>query len=120
MVVQHYKPTTSVNIKLSDAAKKRLVKVIENDENIKAMRLSVKKSGCSGYAYDLQCVTEISPEDLIIDLGDGYQLRVDAKSYAFLDGLEIDYVKDGLQHRFVYINPNQTGQCGCGESFSVR
>ena len=120
MVVQYYKPSNEVNIKLSETAKKRLRKVIANSENVKAMRLAVKKSGCSGYAYDLQCVSEISSEDLIIDLGDGYQLSVDAKSYPLLEGLEIDYVKEGLQQRFVYHNPNQTGQCGCGESFSVR
>jgi iron-sulfur cluster assembly protein len=120
MTVQHYKPQAEVNIKISESAKNRLVKVIQMTEGGQAMRLAVKKSGCSGYAYDLQCVTELSPQDLIIELGEGYKLTVDLKSYSLLEGLELDYVKEGLQQKFTYFNPKQSGQCGCGESFSVK
>lgn len=120
MTVQHYQPAKEPDIQLSEAAKNRLKKVIQQSEDAKAICLSIKKSGCSGYAYDLKCVSEISSEDYIIDLDGTYKLTIDVKSYPMLAGLEIDYVKDGLQHKFTYHNPNQTGQCGCGESFSVR
>lgn len=120
MTVQHYQPAQVPNIQLSLAAKNRLIKVIQQNKDAKAMCLSIKKSGCSGYAYDLKCVTEISPEDFIIDLDGVYKLTIDIKSYPMLQGLEIDYIKEGLQQKFTYHNPNQTGQCGCGESFSVR
>lgn len=120
MTVQHYQPTQTPKIQLTIAAKHRLVKVIQQTEGAKAVRLSIKKSGCSGYAYDLKCVTEIYPEDFNIELDGTYKLIIDVKSYPVLEGLEIDYVKEGLQHKFIYHNPNQTGQCGCGESFSVR
>lgn len=120
MTVEYYKPQVQANIQLTESARNRLIKVIQMTEGGQAMRLSVKKSGCSGYAYDLQCVTEISPQDLIIDLDGGYKLTVDVQSYPLLEGLELDYVKEGLQHKFTYHNPKQTGQCGCGESFSVK
>lgn len=120
MTVQHYQLNQTPKIQLTVAAKNRLVKVIQQTEGAKAVRLSIKKSGCSGYAYDLKCVSEISSEDFIIELDGVYQLIIDVKSYPILEGLEIDYVKEGLQHKFIYRNPNQTGLCGCGESFSVR
>jgi iron-sulfur cluster assembly protein len=120
MTVEQYQPKTQANIQLSESASRRLIKVIQMTEGAQAMRLSVKKSGCSGYAYDLKCVSEIYSQDLIIDLGDGYKLTIDAQSYPFLEGLKLDYVKEGLQHKFTYHNPKQTGQCGCGESFSVK
>ena len=107
-------------INLSDAAKQRMIKVLESTAECTCMRLAVKKSGCSGYAYDLQPVAEIIPDDTLVDLNAKFKLSIDAHSLEQLNGLYIDYVKEGLQHKFKYINPNQTGQCGCGESFAIK
>jgi len=119
MTLEYYQPTGQIQIEISDSAKNRLIKVIQTTAGGYAMRLSVKKSGCSGYAYDLQCVTELYSEDVKIELGQGFQLFIDSQFLFLLNGLKLDYVKEGLQHKFIYDNPNQSGQCGCGESFSV-
>ena len=116
--VHIYQPASQVNIQLTDAAKQRLIKVIEL-EGAKAMRLAVKKTGCSGYSYDLKAVMAPEASDLSITIDDRYKLFIDAKSYDFLQGLSIDYVKQGIQTKFVFNNPMQTGQCGCGESFTI-
>jgi iron-sulfur cluster assembly protein len=118
--VQYYQPSLDVDMHLSDAAKTRLIKVIELTEGAKAMRLSVRKTGCSGYSYDLQAVSEIFADDLVLEIQDTYKLYIDVKSYPLLKGLSIDYVKQGLQTKFVFENPLQTGQCGCGESFTIE
>lgn len=118
--VQYYQPSLDVDMHLSDAAKTRLIKVIELTEGAKAMRLSVRKTGCSGYSYDLQAVSEIFVDDLVLEIQDTYKLYIDVKSYPLLKGLSIDYVKQGLQTKFVFENPLQTGQCGCGESFTIE
>ncbi len=120
MSVERYVPATTVNISLSDAAKTRLIKVIQATEGAIAMRLAIKKTGCSGYSYDLQPTNQIPSEDFLIDLDESYKLCIDSKSHSFLQGVRIDYIKQGIQTKFVYENPLQTGQCGCGESFTVE
>jgi iron-sulfur cluster assembly protein len=116
--VEYYQPQT-VNIQISEAAKERMLKVIAATTGAVAMRLAVKKTGCSGYSYDLTPVSNINVQDLVVDIQPPFKLYVDTNSYAFLKGLIIDYVKQGLQTKFVYQNPMQTGQCGCGESFTI-
>jgi iron-sulfur cluster assembly protein len=118
--VQYYQPSLEVDMHLSDAAKTRLIKVIQSTEGAKAMRLSVRKTGCSGYSYDLQVVSEMVADDLVLEIQDTYKLYIEVKSYPLLKGLSIDYVKQGLQTKFVFENPMQTGQCGCGESFTIE
>jgi len=118
MTVEYYRPD-AVEIQVSPTAKARLAKVLANDEQAMALRLSLKKTGCSGYSYDLQTIRMALPDDLVLNLEQNLLLYVDPKDYALLRGLNIDYVKQGLQAKFVYQNPQQTGQCGCGESFSV-
>ena len=116
--VEYYQPQT-VNIQISETAKQRMLKVIAATSGAIAMRLAVKKTGCSGYSYELTPVFHINPQDLVVDIQDAFKLYVDINSYVFLKGLMIDYVKQGLQTKFVYQNPMQTGQCGCGESFTI-
>jgi iron-sulfur cluster assembly protein len=116
--VEYYQPQT-VNIQISETAKQRMLKVIAATSGAIAMRLAVKKTGCSGYSYELTPVSHINTQDLVMDIQDAFKLYVDTNSYAFLKGLMIDYVKQGLQTKFVYQNPMQTGQCGCGESFTI-
>ena len=82
------------------------------------LRLGVKTTGCSGLAYVLEFVDELAAEDQVFEQK-GVKIIVDAKSLAYLDGTELDFVKEGLNEGFQFNNPNAKGECGCGESFSV-
>lgn len=82
------------------------------------IRLGVKTSGCSGMAYVLEFVDDIATDDQVFDCN-GVNLVVDEKSLTYLDGTELDFVKEGLNEGFVFNNPNIKGECGCGESFNV-
>lgn len=83
------------------------------------IRLSVGKSGCSGYAYELDFVNTAQSEDHIIELGSDLQLALDPEAVSVLRGTEIDLVTEGLNQTIKFNNPNVVAECGCGESFSV-
>jgi iron-sulfur cluster assembly protein len=120
MTVEYYRPSSTPNIEVSAAAIMRFTQVMAKEPQAIAMRLSVKRTGCSGYAYDLKTISEKTAGDFVIALSPDLDLFVDAVSYELLKGLHIDYVKQGIQAKFVYSNPQQTGQCGCGESFTIE
>lgn len=82
------------------------------------IRLGVKTSGCSGMAYRLEFVDETHDEDLIFE-SHGVKVVVDPQSLAYLDGTELDFVREGLNEGFKFNNPNVKDACGCGESFNV-
>jgi iron-sulfur cluster assembly protein len=82
------------------------------------LRLGVRKTGCSGFAYVVNYADEILENDRIFESG-GVKVIVDADSLALVDGTEIDFVRHGLSEAFRFRNPNVKGECGCGESFSV-
>ncbi len=82
------------------------------------LRLGVKTSGCSGMAYVLEFVDDLQAEDEVFNI-DGVNIIVDGKSLVYLDGTELDFVKEGLNEGFKFNNPNVKGECGCGESFTV-
>jgi iron-sulfur cluster assembly protein len=82
------------------------------------LRLAVKTSGCSGYAYALEFADARQPEDLAFE-SEGVLLLVDATSLPLLDGTQLDWVREGLNEGFKFHNPNATAACGCGESFAV-
>ena len=81
------------------------------------IRLGVRTSGCSGLSYVLEFVDEVDESDAVI--GVDVKLFIDPKSYAYLDGTELDFVKEGLNEGFKFNNPNVKDECGCGESFHV-
>ena len=82
------------------------------------LRVAVKTSGCSGYAYALEFVDEATPEDQVFS-SEGVQVLVDAKSLPMVDGTQLDWVREGLNEGFKFHSPNATAECGCGESFKV-
>lgn len=84
----------------------------------KAVRFGVRRTGCSGYSYVVDLTDTISDDDQWIDDA-GVRLVVDRKSFPLVDGTAIDFQKTGLNAEFVFSNPNTTGECGCGESFTV-
>lgn len=82
------------------------------------LRLGVKTSGCSGMAYALEFADQANPEDNVYE-SFGVKVFVDPKSLVYIDGTELDYVKEGLNYGFKFRNPNEKGSCGCGKSFHV-
>jgi iron-sulfur cluster assembly protein len=82
------------------------------------LRVGVRTSGCSGMAYTLEFADEAAETDNQFE-SHGVKVFVDPKSLAYLDGTELDFVREGLNEGFKFNNPNVKGQCGCGESFSV-
>ena len=82
------------------------------------LRVAVKTSGCSGYAYALEFADEPAAEDLTFD-SEGVKVLVDAKSLPLIDGTQLDWVREGLNEGFKFNNPNAAATCGCGESFAV-
>jgi len=82
------------------------------------IRLGVRTTGCSGLAYVLEYIDSINAEDITFEQ-DGFVIVVDPKSSVYLKGLEIDYVRQGLNEGFEFNNPLEKDRCGCGESFRV-
>ena len=83
------------------------------------LRIGVRKSGCSGWAYVVDIATAANDGDVVFEQ-DGVSVRVDPESLAAVDGTEIDFVKQGLNHSFVFRNPQVEAECGCGESFTTQ
>ncbi len=82
-----------------------------------SLRLGVRTSGCSGFAYTVDYADEVRDDDAVFEQH-GVRVVVDRKSLPFLDGMEVDFVREGLNQRFDFRNPNVTASCGCGESVS--
>ncbi|NYS43208.1 iron-sulfur cluster assembly protein IscA, partial [Pseudomonas syringae pv. actinidiae] len=82
------------------------------------VRLGVRTTGCSGLAYVLEFVDEAASEDTVFELH-GVKVIIDPKGLVYLDGTELDFVREGLNEGFKFNNPNSRGECGCGESFNV-
>jgi iron-sulfur cluster assembly protein len=119
MSVVMHQTTINPGISFSESAVKHLSSYLIKNGEQRGVRLSVKKTGCSGLSYVIDYVKEPKEGDMVMSLVDDYLVCVDKSSYPFLKNMHIDYVREGLNYKFVFNNPNQTGQCGCGESFTV-
>ena len=100
-------------ITLTETAANRVRTFLENRGKGIGLRL-----GCSGLAYVLEFVDVLNEDDQIFEQH-GVKVIVDEKSLTYLDGTELDFVKEGLNEGFKYSNPNVKNECGCGESFNV-
>jgi iron-sulfur cluster assembly protein len=105
-------------ITLTPAAAQHVAKHLAKRGRGLGIRLGVKTTGCSGLAYQLEYVDAPLPEDLLFE-AQGTQIWVDPKSLVYLDGVELDFVREGLNEGFKFNNPNERDRCGCGESFRV-
>ena len=107
-------------ITVTDIAKEKIKHLLKNRGKGVGIRLAVKTTGCSGLAYVLEYVDEYEPEVGVTNFAtDSFVVLVDAKSLVYLNGLTIDWVKNGLNEGFEFTNPNERDRCGCGESFRV-
>lgn len=107
-----------MSVTVSTSAAKHVSNFIAKRGKGLGIRLGVRTSGCSGMAYRLEFVDETHEDDVVFE-SNGVKVIVDQKSLAYLDGTELDFVREGLNEGFKFNNPNVRGECGCGESFSV-
>ncbi len=105
-------------ISLTPSAAERVRSYLDRRGKGVGLRVGVKKTGCSGYAYIVDYADEIGADDIVFE-DQQVKLVIDPKSLALIDGTEVDFVKQGLNEAFKFRNPNVKGECGCGESFSV-
>jgi iron-sulfur cluster assembly protein len=107
-----------MSISLTAAAADRVKNFLGRRGHGLGLRLGVKKTGCSGFAYVVNYADEIQATDLVFE-DQGVKVIVDRESLGLIDGTQVDFVKQGLNEAFRFRNPNVKGECGCGESFTV-
>lgn len=107
-----------MGVSLSESAARHVSNFITKRGKGLGIRVGVRTSGCSGMAYKLEFVDEKHDEDLVFE-SHGVQVIVDPKSLPYIDGTELDFVREGLNEGFKFNNPNVKDACGCGESFNV-
>ena len=105
-------------IRVTEIAAKKIVANLNKRGQGMGIRLGVRTTGCSGLAYVLEYIDTVNSEDIAFEQ-DGFVVVVDPKSSAYLEGLEVDYVRQGLNEGFEFINPQERDRCGCGQSFRV-
>lgn len=109
---------TIMAISLTEAAARHVTRSLAKRGKGLGVRLGVKTTGCSGLAYKLEYVDEVEPEDVVFEQH-GVKVLVDPKSLSYIDGTELDFVREGLNEGFKFNNPNERDRCGCGESFRI-
>ena len=107
-----------MSISVTPKAATQIRKALDKRGGGVGLRLAIKTSGCSGYAYALEFADVLAEDDLSFE-SEGVNLLVDAKSLAMIDGTQLDWVREGLNEGFKFNNPNASATCGCGESFAV-
>ena len=105
-------------ISLTEAAAQRIASQIAQRGHGLGLRLAVKESGCSGYSYVMDYAEEQHDDDVVIEQH-GVKLFVEGGSLPLLEGLRLDYRREGLNELFKFDNPNAQELCGCGESFTT-
>ena len=124
MSIETFDPSTqaqpgSTQVSMTEAAINHVRKQLAKQGDKQGVRLGVKKSGCSGFKYDIEFVDHPQEGDLSIQVADDLTLFVAADAAKFVQGTEIDFSKEGLNSTIKFNNPNAKDLCGCGESFSV-
>jgi iron-sulfur cluster assembly protein len=105
-------------ITVTSTASKKIVSNLTKRGQGMGIRLGIRTTGCSGLAYVLEYIDSVNAEDILFEQ-DGFVVVVDPKSAVYLENVEVDYVRQGLNEGFEFINPNEKDRCGCGESFRI-
>lgn len=105
-------------VTLTPAAADRVKSFLSNRGHGVGLRLAIRRTGCSGYAYVVNYAEEIAATDTVFE-DQGVKVVIDADSLSLVDGTEVDFVRHGLNEAFRFNNPKARSQCGCGESFSL-
>ena len=107
-----------MSVTLTEAVATHIAGQLASRGSGQGIRLGITTSGCSGMAYVLEFVDEQAPEDQVFE-AHGVKVFIDPKSLVYLDGTELDFVREGLNEGLQFRNPNVSAECGCGESFTV-
>ncbi|MDM4769753.1 iron-sulfur cluster assembly accessory protein [Solimonas sp. SE-A11] len=107
-----------MTIQLTPSAARRIETQLANRGKGLGLRLGVRKSGCSGYAYVIDYADEVKPGEEVFEQH-GAKIVIHPEHLPVLAGLTLDFQKQGLNEAFKFLNPNVKGECGCGESFTV-
>ena len=107
-----------MSISLTASAAERVRSYLERRGRGVGLRIGIRKTGCSGYAYTIDYADTIEPADAVFNQS-GVTVVVDNDSLKLIDGTQVDFIKEGLNEAFKFRNPNVKGECGCGESFSI-
>jgi iron-sulfur cluster assembly protein len=107
-----------MSITLTETAAKHVQNFIAKRGKGVGLRIGVRTTGCSGMAYKLEFADALDSEDIQFN-SHGVTLLVDPKSLPYIDGMELDFQREGLNEGFKFNNPNVKNECGCGESFQV-
>ncbi len=119
MTIKNEVRKTPAVLNVTEAASAQLKKLIENHSSKAAgIRLAVNEGGCNGLTYAMDFAETKNEADEVMEL-DGVCLLIDPMALMYLVGTELDFVVEKLSSNFVFRNPNESGRCGCGESFSV-
>lgn len=105
-------------ITLTESAVARASQFLASQPEAAGLRFGVRRTGCSGWGYEVEVAAQVGADDTVFEQ-QGIRLVVDAHSLPLVDGTEIDFVRQGLNHAFVFRNPNAKAECGCGESFTT-
>jgi iron-sulfur cluster assembly protein len=105
-------------ISLTESAADRVRTFLASRGRGLGLRLGVRKTGCSGFAYVVNYADDSRPDDVVFE-DQGVKVFVDRESLTLVNGTIVDFVKQGLNEAFKFSNPNVKGECGCGESFSI-
>jgi iron-sulfur cluster assembly accessory protein len=103
---------------MTPAAQKHIEQYLQKHTAL-AMRLTVKKSGCSGFKYDIVAVQAITDDDQVFEENQA-KVVISKKDLLYYAGTELDYIQDGLNKKLVFKNPRAQNVCGCGESFNIK
>ena len=107
-----------MNIKLTESAARRIQAQLDQRGKGLGLRVGIKKTGCSGYAYTMDFADEAGADDAVFE-SHGARLVVRQEFLPMLEGVTVDFRREGLNESFKFKNPNVKGECGCGESFTV-
>jgi iron-sulfur cluster assembly protein len=107
-----------MHIQITPKARERMQTYLAGHPQARGVRFGVRKTGCSGFGYVIELADAHHEGDEIVQV-EGVSLIIDARSRPLVDGTVIDFQREGLNTHFVFHNPNATGECGCGESFTV-
>ena len=110
--------SAGMRVSLTEAAARHITRYLSRRGKGVGVRLGVKTTGCSGLAYKIEFADEAAPEDVVFEQ-QGVKILVDPKSLPYIDGTELDFVREGLNEGFKFNNPNERDRCGCGESFRI-
>lgn len=107
-----------MSVSLTERAAQHVQRFLSGPQGGNGLRVGVKPTGCSGYAYVVQPVREVGKHDRVFE-SHGIQVIVDDESLKYLDGTVVDFAREGLNEGFKFHNPKEKDRCGCGESFRV-